>query len=133
MASRILNILTVDDEAPVTCSIQYALGGPAWLLAAAGDGEDALAQIQAHEPPFDLVITDNNMPRLSGLELVRRLREISFGGKIIVLSAHLSAEVQGAYRALNVDRMIPKPFNVRELRSVVQEVSSGSVAIETDE
>ena len=122
MPSRKLSILTVDDSPPVTCSIRFALGSPARALDAAGDGEDALAQIQAKEPPFDLIITDNNMPRLNGLELVRRLREISFAGKIIVLSAHLSAEVQRAYEALNVDRMIPKPFNVRELRDAVEQV-----------
>ena len=124
MDGRKLSILTVDDELPVACSIQYALGRPTWQLAAAGNGEEALAQIQAQEHPFDLIITDNNMPRVNGLELVRRLRELSFSGKIIVLSAHLSAEVQKAYRALNVDRMIHKPFSVRELCHIVEEVSA---------
>jgi DNA-binding response OmpR family regulator len=131
MADRKLSILTVDDELPVAFSIQYALGRPTWLLTAAGDGEEALAQILTQEPPFDLIITDNNMPRLNGLELVRRLREMSFTGKIIVLSAHLSAEVQKAYQALNVDRMIPKPFNIRELRDAVEQVSGGNLATQT--
>ena len=126
MGTRRLSILTVDDERPVICSIQFALGGPACSLAAAGDGEEALEQIQAKEPPFDLIITDNNMPRVNGLELVRRLREMSFAGKIIVLSAHLSTEIQSAYQALKVDRMIPKPFDVSELRSAVAQVVPAS-------
>ena len=119
---RALNILTVDDELPVALSMRFALGGPARTLASAGDGAEALAQIEAQKPPFDLVITDNNMPRVNGLELVRQLREQEFGGKIIVVSAHLSDEVTRAYEEMKVDRLLPKPFDLSELRNAVAEV-----------
>ena len=123
VADRKLNILTVDDELPISYSIRFALGHPARSFSTAGDGADALAKVQAQAPPFDIVITDNNMPRLNGLELVRRLRELSFRGKIIVLSAHLSDEVQRAYQDLHVDWMLPKPFDLSELRQVVDEIA----------
>jgi DNA-binding NarL/FixJ family response regulator len=63
-----------------------------------------------------VVITDHRMPRASGLELMRRLRARNFGGKIVVLSAHLSAEVLHAYEELKVDMMMPKPSNFGELQ-----------------
>lgn len=122
MTTRALSILTVDDEEPVNYSIRAALSGPERLLAAARDGEDALEQIQAKEPPFDLIVIDHKMPRVNGLELVRRLREVSFGGKIIVLSAHLNHDVRRAYEAMNVDVMLSKPFDLRELRDAVEQV-----------
>ena len=122
MPARKLNILTVDDELPVTWSIRFALSSPTRALSGAGNGEEALARIGAQEPPFDLVITDNNMPQVNGLELVRRLRALRFGGKIMVVSAHLSDEVQQAYTALNVDKLLPKPFNVQELRDAVEDL-----------
>jgi len=122
MATQILNILTVDDEAPVNYSIRTALGGAGRALIAAKDGEDALAQIQTKEPPFDLIIIDHNMPRVNGLQLMRRLREIKFAGKIIVLSAHLSHDVRRGYEAMNVDVMLSKPFDLRELRDAVEQV-----------
>ena len=115
-----LNILTVDDEAPVACSIRYALSAPGRAVSTAGDGAEALTKVQDELPPFDIVITDNNMPGVNGLDLVRRLRELSFAGKIIVLSAHLSDEVRDAYKLLHVDGMLPKPFNVAELRQAVE-------------
>jgi CheY-like chemotaxis protein len=122
MMTRELSILTVDDEEPVNFSIRSALGGPARTLVAARDGEDALEQIKAKEPPFDLVVIDHKMPRVNGLELVRRLREIPFGGKIIVLSAHLNHDVRRSYEAMNVDVMLSKPFDLRELRDAVEQV-----------
>ena len=122
MACPELNILTVDDELSVNFSIHTALGGPARSLASASDGEDALAQIQASEKPFDLIIIDHKMPRVDGLEFVRRLRETRFAGKIIVLSAHLCHDLRQAYEALRVDVILSKPFDLRELRDAVEQV-----------
>ena len=65
--------------------------------------------------PFDVVITDHRMPRLSGLELVRRLRAQNFPGKIFVLSAYLLEEDIRAYEELKVDMMMSKPFDFEEL------------------
>lgn len=124
--ARTLNILTVDDELPVIFSLRFALGSASTAVASAADGEEALAQIQTHQPPFDVVITDNNMPRVNGLELVKGLRERSFAGKIVVLSAHLSHELRAAYEALRVDHMLPKPFNVSQLRQVIDELAAAA-------
>lgn len=120
------NILTVDDEPSVAQSLSFVLNGPARRLTAAFDGDEALARIATHSPPFDLIITDNNMPRISGLELVRRLRAQNFGGKILVLSAYLSEENRRAYEELSVDTMMPKPFSVGELREVVDGLATAA-------
>jgi DNA-binding NarL/FixJ family response regulator len=67
------------------------------------------------------------MPRLTGLELARQLRQTPFSGKILVLSAHLSPENRAAYDALHVDGMIPKPFDLHHLRAVVSRIARGEV------
>jgi CheY-like chemotaxis protein len=114
-----LNILAVDDEPSVAHSLSFVLGGPSRRLTTAADGDEALQKVASGRPPFDVIITDNNMPRVSGLELVRRLRADHFGGRIVVLSAHLTEENRRAYTELKVDQMLAKPFNVSELREVV--------------
>src|SRR5438309_7473196 len=111
-----LRILTVEDEPAVTQLLALVLGGPAAKVTSAADGWEALIKIGAAAEPFDVVITDHRMPRVSGLELVRRLRERKFPGKILVLSAHLTEENIRAYEELKVDMMISKPFDVEELR-----------------
>src|SRR5438270_107167 len=78
---------------------------------------------QRNSEPFDVVIIDHKMPKVSGIELVQRLRAANFGGKIIVLSAHLTDENRRAYAELNVDTLLTKPFDVHELREVVDSLA----------
>jgi CheY-like chemotaxis protein len=111
-----LRILTVEDEPAVTQLLALILGGPAAKVTAASDGWMALMKIGAAADPFDVIITDHNMKRVNGLELVRRLREREFTGKIIVLSAHLTEENIRAYEELKVDMFLAKPFDVEELQ-----------------
>ena len=66
------------------------------------------------------------MPGMSGLDLVRRLRGQKFGGKIVVLSAHLSPENIRSYTELAVNHMLPKPFDLTHLRSVIDSFGSGN-------
>lgn len=115
-----LRILAVEDETAVAQLLALVLCGPTCKVTIACNGEEALAKIAAAAPPFDIVITDHNMPRVTGLELVRELRVRDFAGKIAVLSAHLTQENVEAYQKLNVDLMLPKPFDLNQLRNAVE-------------
>ena len=118
-----LNILSVDDEFRVAHALAFALSNPDRKLTLAFSADEALAKVSDHSDSFDLVIIDHKMPKMSGLQLVQHLRAASFGGRIIVLSAHLTDENRCAYAELNVDTMLSKPFDVYELREVVDNLS----------
>jgi DNA-binding response OmpR family regulator len=122
-----LNILAVEDETALAQLLALVLGGPNCKVATACNGERALAKIAAAKRPFDVVITDHLMPRVSGLELVRQLRGKNFGGKIVVLSAHLGQDNVAAYELLGVDMMISKPFDVDELRQAIDVLANGQL------
>lgn len=111
-----LRILTVEDEPALTHLLALLLGGPAAKVTSAADGWLALMKIGTAAEPFDVIITDHNMQRVNGLELVRRLRTREYPAKIIVLSAYLTKENIRAYEDLNVDMMLAKPFDVEELQ-----------------
>jgi CheY-like chemotaxis protein len=124
---RPLRILAVDDEPSVVHAIAFALGNASRKLRTARGGVEALDRLENDvPPPFDLIITDNNMPGMTGLDLVRRLRQENFEGKIIVLSAHLTQENRQAYSDLGVDDMLPKPFDVGELRATVDRFANAA-------
>jgi DNA-binding response OmpR family regulator len=112
-----LHILAVDDEPAIGECITYALEAPHRKIVVAKDGEDALAK--AAKEKFDVVITDHRMPRSGGLELVRKLRQRGYDGRIVVLSAHLSPENIGTYEELAVDEIVSKPFDFEELRDII--------------
>lgn len=114
-----LRILVVEDEKDLAHMVATVLGGPAAKLTMAANGWQALMRIGATNQPFDVVITDHRMPRMGGLQLVQRLRAKNFGGKILVLSGHLSDADIRAYEALNVDMMMSKPFDFDELQEAM--------------
>lgn len=112
-------ILTVEDESAVTRLLALVLCGPGCKVTSASDGTEALSRIAASSQPYDIIITDHQMPGMSGLELVRQLRAQDFAGKIVVLSAFLNEENVRAYQALGVDLMLAKPFDLDELRHAI--------------
>ena len=111
-----LKILAVDDEPSIATSMHFIFERPRYEVTCACGANEALAQISADPVPFDVIITDHNMPLVSGVELVRKLREQSFRGKIMVLSAHLTTEIREAYAQMNVDAILDKPFDIHGLR-----------------
>ena len=121
-----LQILAVEDEKAVAQILAVVLGGPMAHVTRAADGWEALIKVAANRRPFDVVITDHRMPRMNGLELVRRLRARKFAGKILVLSAHLSDEDIRAYEELHVDMMMSKPFDFEEIQTAVAVLTKGA-------
>ena len=117
--TEIMQILVVEDEKAVAHMIAMVLGGPAAKVVKARNGWEALIKVGATARPFDVVITDHRMPRMGGLQLARQLRAQNFGGKILVLSAHLSDEDIRAYEELSVDMMMSKPFDFDELQQAM--------------
>ena len=117
--SQPLRILVVEDEKALAHMMALLLGGPSATVVEAANGFEALMRVGASAHPFDVVITDHRMPRVGGLELVRRLRLQQFAGKILVLSGQLSDEDIAAYEALGVDMMMSKPFDFEELQDAM--------------
>jgi DNA-binding response OmpR family regulator len=121
-----LNILSVDDEFRVAHALAFTLSNSERKLTLAFSADEALVKMADHSQAFDVVIIDHTMPKVSGIELVRRLRAANFGGKIVVLSAHLTDENRSAYAELKVDTMLTKPFDVHELREVIDTLANAA-------
>lgn len=122
-----LRILTVEDESAVAHLLALVLCGPHCQVFSATDGEDGLAKIATSEP-YDIIITDHKMPRMTGLEMVRKLRARNYSGKVVVLSAFLNEATVEEYRALGVDLMLDKPFDMDELRHAIEVLADEAAA-----
>lgn len=124
-AKQFLRIIYADDVAELRDVARISFCRQGHGIECVADGSLALQRIMA-DPAFDLVITDHQMPVMNGLELVRRLRERDFPGKIMVFSSDLSAEVAGEYQRLAVDRVLYKPVFPSQLREIVAELFPGT-------
>lgn len=114
-------ILVADDEAPIANVVAMKLRNAGLEVIVAMDGLEAYELAIAERPDF--MITDLQMPGMSGLELCARLVAEQDGGiPTILLTAkgfELSAE---SVRELPVRRIMTKPFSPRELLAQVQEL-----------
>jgi two-component system response regulator (stage 0 sporulation protein F) len=119
-----LRILAVDNEPSVTLSLRYVFAGPRYEATCAESGAAALARVDANPDSYDVIIVDQKMPDLTGVELVDALKKRGVSSKIIVLSAHLASEVRDAFERMDVRVMFTKPFNVDQLRSAVDLITA---------
>jgi CheY-like chemotaxis protein len=124
MSAAALRILAVDNEPSVTVSLRYILAGPRYELTAVENGDAALARIDSGSEHYDIIIVDQKMPHMTGVELVEQLRKRGIDSKIMVLSAHISSEVRADFERMDVRVMFPKPFNVGALRSAVDRLAA---------
>jgi len=111
-----MNILVVDDEAGSRKAVDVVLKLAGHHTLFARDGDEALKIFDASPEAFDLVITDHQMVHLSGLDLVRLLRERGFTGEIVVLTAYAGTIEEDEYKKLEVAGIMEKPFDIIELR-----------------
>jgi two-component system, OmpR family, alkaline phosphatase synthesis response regulator PhoP len=121
-------ILLSDDEIHIVRAMEFKLKKGGYEVEITSDGEEAWEAIQKCKP--DLLITDCQMPRLSGLELIKRLRSNSQTADIPVfmLTAkgyELSQEL--LFDQLRVLRVIAKPFSPRELLRDVDAVMNQEI------
>jgi phosphate regulon transcriptional regulator PhoB len=108
-------ILVVEDEADIRELLQYSLAQEGFAVEQAGDGAEALDRIMRRAP--DLVLLDLMLPRMSGLELCRRLRAETETRRlpIIVVTAKGSEVDRVLGLELGADDYVVKPFSPREV------------------
>lgn len=109
---RRLRILVAEDEALIGMAVEQELVERGHAVTMASDGQAAL-EMEARLGPFDALVTDMQMPRLRGDELVRRLRATRPDLLVVVMSANHIPEATAALQALDGPLTIltkPTPF-----------------------
>jgi two-component system, OmpR family, response regulator len=118
-------ILIADDDPHIRQLLAFSLGKAGLETIEAGDGEDALAAVDAHRP--DLVVLDINMPKMDGLEVCRRLR--AKGDLPILFLSSRDDEIDRVLGIeLGADDYVVKPFSPREVVARVMAILRRSQA-----
>ncbi|MGQ9524725.1 MAG: response regulator [Armatimonadota bacterium] len=120
MTDRGLRILLVDDDR----SLLDILGSLLQL-----EGHDVVAVPSAHEglmrmkeSKFDLVLADNKMPRTSGMDMLKAIKEEHPDTKVVIMTAYASVDNTVEAWRLGVFDYLPKPFKLADLRQVIDKV-----------
>jgi two-component system, OmpR family, response regulator len=108
-----INVLVVDDEAVLAEMVSMALRYEGWNIATAGDGSSAVASARSHRP--DVVVLDVMLPDMSGLDVLRKLREQNPQLPVLLLTAKDAVEDRIAGLTAGGDDYVTKPFSLEEV------------------
>ena len=113
-------ILVVDDDVAVRELSTLVLSNCGYKVDAAEDGAEGWEALHANN--YDLLITDQNMPRVSGIELVKKLRSAFMTLPVVMASSSIPTEALNKDPSLQVAAMLLKPFTCDELLDTVNQV-----------
>ena len=115
-------ILAVDDSASIRQMVSFTLKNAGYDVVEASDGMDGLAK--AKTQGFNLVLTDQNMPRMDGLTLIKSLRAMPQYKTvpILMLTTESSDAMKQQGRAAGATGWLVKPFDPQKLIEIVKKV-----------
>jgi CheY-like chemotaxis protein len=131
MTSATPRILIVDDEVDTCANLSDIFTDLGYEVATAYDG---LAALQlAQQKHFDIALLDLRMPGMDGLELYRRLKELSAGTVAMVVTAYATSDTAKSVLSAGAWRLLPKPVNIPHLLGMVQEALESPLVLLVDD
>jgi two-component system response regulator RegA len=116
-------VLIVDDDDIFRNRLARAMASRGWEASEAGDAESALEKAAMHSP--DLAVVDLRLPETSGLEIVRRLRELDDTICIIMLTGYGSIATALSATKLGADHYLTKPADADQIVHEYERIASG--------
>lgn len=114
------SILIVDDEEIIRDSTSEILEDLGYLVSCCTNGEEAVEHYTKNHESIDVVILDINMPKLSGLECFRRLKQVNPNVVVIIATGYGSAKERTKIKDEGAKIFIEKPFRVQKLSDTLK-------------
>jgi len=116
-----VSVLVVDDNEDLLETFSLILKGFGYRVDTAGDGFSAVNKFQRQH--FDVILMDIVMPGIDGVETFRRMREISPGARVILMTAYYEEEELRAAVDDGVYQAVHKPIDIARLAEMIQEAT----------
>lgn len=128
------HILVADDNAAIRHTVAFILRNNGYQVSTAHDGQEALTRIleskRINGNHFDLLLTDIQMPMMSGLELIDQLKEHHIGMPVLVISGIENERVVDKLLKSEGRDFLLKPFDFRELMKRVTLLLAGTTSLQ---
>ena len=116
-----MKLLLVEDNVQLNKALSTLLKRNSYLVDSAFDGEEALIFLKDYN--YDVIVLDIMLPKIDGLEVLRRTRSNGIATPIIMLTAKSTIEDKIVGLDLGADDYLPKPFNTEELLARIRALS----------
>lgn len=115
-------ILHAEDDRLTSVAVARLLTIEGFKVETAADGQETLSKLWSQPTAYDLIITDQAMPTLTGEEWLQGIRESGFSGKIIVYAASLPGNLASRLRELGVEKIVHKSESLQSLLDAIHEL-----------
>jgi two-component system response regulator MprA len=123
----VTRLLVADDSETVLLMLQRRLEMAGYEVRTATDGIEALEELDRFDKDGpDVILLDAMMPRMSGVEVLQKLREGGSKIPILMISAHLDANEPERMKAIGAIGCVPKPFEWDDLIGRIEELTRGA-------
>ena len=114
-------IMVVDDDSMILTLLKTVLGRLGYKVSTYLDSEQALAALTANPRAFDLLITDQTMPGLTGADLTRAVLRLRSDLPVILCTGYSSVFSEAQAKELGIKRYFTKPIELKELAKAIRE------------
>ena len=116
------HVVYVDDYEALVFLAARLLRKHGYRVSTFVSGDEALAWFREHDEPVDLLVTDQNMPGMSGVELARAVRDCRPGQRVAIVSGHVNEALLQQARAAGVDEVLGKQDSMDALAESVRQL-----------
>lgn len=121
------HILYIDDDNALVELFRRRLERLGYRVSGYVDAREALERLRADPAGFDLVVTDYNMPRMSGLDVARSIRSFRPALPVVLTSGYITDELRSQASAAGVEDVLLKPNSSGELHEVLQRLAASII------
>ena len=118
-----LRVAYVDDEQQVASVMTRLLERRGFVVRSFGSGAEFLADRDARHAEYDVIVTDFNMPGMSGIELARAIRERHLAVGLVLTSGYVSDQLREAAEEVGITRLVKKPESIELLCAAIRDVA----------
>jgi len=122
VSGRGQHVLYVDDDDVMVVMVQSLLERLGYRATCTQDANEAIDWVKRYPEKFDLVVTDFNMPRMTGLDVSRRLRELCPDLPVVISSGYISETMRADAAELGVRAVVHKEYTFEEIGSVIDSI-----------
>jgi two-component system response regulator PilR (NtrC family) len=116
------SVLVVDDEEALRTVLSGELANEGYDVKAAADGDEAISEVE--KSPFDLVLLDIKMPRMSGFEVLKYIKVNHAKTKVVMLTGFADLKNAIESKKLGADDFVSKPYDLVDLLTTIERVLS---------
>ena len=118
-------VLFVDDEEMLTRLYQRVISSAGHDVTVGHSAEEAMEVLKAGNQAFDILITDQSMPGMTGLEFAEQVRTLFADMPIVLCSGFIDDEAMKEAKRVNISKVLDKPVSNQQMLSVVEELLPG--------